>query len=380
MSRRLVLSAAPGLITTASAYGQISAPSLRVPRLNPVPSDAEILAALQSRIDVEKRGVGLVVGIVDAAAGRRTLAYGRLARGGSARVDGETLFEIGSITKTFTSLLLTDSVRRGEVKLDDALAKYVPRGVRVPEKDGRQITLADLATHTSGLPSRPPGFNAADPTNPWADYTIDQLYASLGESVLQGAVGVGYTYSNFGIALLGQALAEGAVTSYETLMQRRVLEPLRMLSTTFTVRPAAARRFATGYDARLNPVPHWEFASIAPAGGLHSSANDMLALLEVECGLRSHPLNIAMADQLRVRRPADEGDQALGWHLKPYEDGEIAWHAGATGGFQSFAGFDRERRMGVVVLSNTAVLVGNVGLYALGGGRLGRFFTAGPPS
>ena len=378
ISRRGVISALPALAAAANVHAEAPSSPPGGSRLHPRPSDAEILAALQSRVDVEKRGVGLVVGIVDGVAGRRTLAHGRLALSGRALVDADTLFEIGSITKTFTTLLLTDAVRRGEVKLDDPLAKYVPRGIRVPERRGRQITLADLATHTSGLPSGPPGFVPADRSKPWANFTIKQLYASLQQTVLEGEVGVGWAYSNFGMALLGQALAERAAIPYEDLVRRRVIEPLQLPSTGFAVSPAADRRFATGYDARLNAVAHWDLSAAAPAGGLRSSAKDMLTMLEVACGLRSNELSAAMTDQLKVRRPADEGDQALGWHLKPYEHGEIAWHGGATAGFQSFAGFDRERRIGVVVLSNTAVIVGNIGLYALGVGRLGRFVTETP--
>ncbi|WP_372783036.1 serine hydrolase [Phenylobacterium sp.] len=360
---------APSQIVFSRRPGGAAPPPLPRTLLGPVPSDADILAELKSRIDVEKRGVGLVVGIVDAAGKRRIIAYGARAKGSVKPLDGDTLFEIGSITKTFTSLLLADAVRRGEVKLDDPLVKYLPPGSKVPERGGRQITLIDLATHTSGLPRMPANFAPANRANPYADYPAERLYAFLADYQLPRDIGVTWDYSNYGVALLGQALARRAGTDYDTLVRTRVLRPLGMTSTAIKLTPALAERFATAHDAELNAVSEWNLDGFAPAGALRSSANDMLTLLAVESGARQSPLSAAMADQLRVRRPraVPNQAQALGWQVASYLNGELASHGGATAGFQTFAGFDRGRRLGVVVLSNTANPVEDIGLYVLGG-------------
>jgi serine-type D-Ala-D-Ala carboxypeptidase/endopeptidase len=140
------------------------------------PSDSYIRQILTERIDKQKQSVGIVVGVLDAK-GRRIVAYGSLENGDKRPLDGDTVFEIGSITKVFTSLLLADMAQRGEVRLDDPIAKYLPPSVKVPERAGRQISLVDLATHTSGLPRMPANFRPKDPANPYEDYTEEQLYS-----------------------------------------------------------------------------------------------------------------------------------------------------------------------------------------------------------
>ena len=153
------------------------------------PSDSEIRQILVKRIDEEKQGAGIVIGVIDAK-GRRVVSYGSLEKGDKRPLDGDTLFEIGSITKVFTALLLADMVQRGEVKLDDPISKYVPTSAKIPQRDGKQITLVDLATHTSGLPRMPGNFTPKDPANPYIDYTEDQLYTFLSSYELPRDVGI----------------------------------------------------------------------------------------------------------------------------------------------------------------------------------------------
>src|SRR5439155_24786957 len=151
--------------------GLVLVPQPAPPRLLP---DADIARILVDRIDVRREGVGIVVGVVDGS-GRRIIAHGAFDAAAAARaVDGDTVFEIGSATKVFTSLLLSDAVRRGEVALDDPVSKFLPADVKVPERGGKKITLADLATHTSGLPRLPTNLAPKDMSNPYADYTVQQ--------------------------------------------------------------------------------------------------------------------------------------------------------------------------------------------------------------
>lgn len=167
----------------------------------------EIRTALVNRVDESGKAVGIVAGVIDAG-GRHVLARGRSAKNGP-EPDGDTVFEIGSITKVFTSLLLADMAERGEVKLDDPVAKYLPAAAKAPNRDGREITLLDLSMQVSGLPRMPDQFRPADPANPYLDYDAQQLYGFLGRHKLTRAPGEKYEYSNVGAALLGHALARG---------------------------------------------------------------------------------------------------------------------------------------------------------------------------
>src|SRR5271157_2778321 len=199
-----------------------------------VPPDSEIRKILVERIDTFHQGVGIVVGVIEPQ-GRREVAYGSLNQGDSRPLDGDTIFEIGSVTKVFTSLLLADMVQRGEVALTDPVARYLPSQVKMPERGGRQITLQDLATHTSGLPRLPSNLNPKDPANPYADYSVDQLYQFLSGYQLTRDIGSQSEYSNLGGGLLGHVLARPAGMDYEALVKSRICEPLGMKSTGITL-------------------------------------------------------------------------------------------------------------------------------------------------
>jgi CubicO group peptidase (beta-lactamase class C family) len=190
---------------------------------------------------------GLVVGLVDE---RRTriISAGKLDNGTAQEVNGDTLFEIGSVTKTFTALLLVDMVQRGEMKLDDPVAKYLPKSVKVPSRNGRQITLLDLATHTAGLPRDPSNLTPRHslPENAFADYSVEKLYAFLSSFALDGDPGSKFEYSNVGMALLGHILALKAGTNYEALVVERICRPLKMNSTRITLPPQTGGAFGAG--------------------------------------------------------------------------------------------------------------------------------------
>src|ERR1035441_3482541 len=177
-----------------------------------VPSDSVIRAILADRIDTLHQNVGIAVGIVDAN-GRRFVSYGSFSVTDPRPVGNDTVFEIGSTTKVFTSTILADMVQRGEVSLDDPVAKYLPAGVKMPQRDGKQITLIDLATHTSGLPRMPSNFAPKDPRSPYADYTVASLFQFLSSYELKRDIGSQFEYSNMGVGLLGQALARRPCSS-----------------------------------------------------------------------------------------------------------------------------------------------------------------------
>jgi serine-type D-Ala-D-Ala carboxypeptidase/endopeptidase len=314
----------------------------------PLPTDSAVRALLSTRVqsfpDTGRHGEGIVVGLLDASGARRVIAIG---------VDSGAVFEIGSITKTFTASILADMAARGEVRLDDPVAAYLPASVRIPARNGRQITLVDLATQSSGLPRLPTNMAPRDSSNPYADYSVQQLYAFLSSYELPRDVGATYEYSNLGMGLLGHALALKAGVSYETLVTRRILAPLGMRQTAITLTLALRAHLAPGHDGAGDVVPNWDLPTLAGAGALRSTARDMLTYLAANLDTTS-ALGRAMRDAHTPRREAGSPTMRIGlaWHILSRPVGSIVWHNGASGGYRSYAGFDPVRRVGVVVLSN----------------------------
>ena len=326
----------------------------------------ELKALLDNRTGEGRKAVGIVLGLVDAT-GERFVASGATAPGGTAAPDADTVFEIGSITKVFTSLVLADMAVKGEVKLDDPVAKLLPPGVLVPGRDGREITLLDLSNQVSGLPRLPGNLKPADAGDPYADYGPARLYEFLAGFKLSRAIGEKYDYSNLGVGLLGHALALKAGTSYEETVRRRVLEPLGMNDTAIVLPDRLKARLAPGFDAALKPVENWAFDALAGAGALRSTARDMTKFLAAAMGLRDTRLRAAFALMRQRVRPTGTPDLdiAMGWHVWKKYGTEIVWHNGGTGGYRSFAGFDPAKKTGVVVLCDTSFGVDDLGLHAL---------------
>ena len=328
----------------------------------PLPSDSAVRALLESRVrifaDTAKHGEGIVVGLLDPSGARRIIALG---------VDQRGVFEIGSITKTFTAAILADMVDHGEVRLDDPVAKYLPASVRMPARNGRQITLLDLATQSSGLPRMPSNFAPRDSLNPYADYSVQQMYAFLSQYELTRDVGATYEYSNLGLGLLGHAMALRAGMSYEDLVRRRVLTPLGMPETAITLTPALRARLAPGHDEDGTVVPNWDLPTFAGAGALRSTAADMLLYLNANLDSTSLPLGHALHATHAARHATNDPSLKVGlaWHILSRPVGNLVWHNGGTGGYRTFAGFDQGRRIGVVVLSNVNSSVDDIGFHLL---------------
>ena len=298
----------------------------------------------------EQKDVGVVVGVVEPA-GRRVIGHGSVSQTEKRAPNGDTVFEIGSATKVFTALLLADMAAKGEVKLDDPVVKYLPETVKLSDK----ITLRHLATHTSGLPRLPSNLLPQNPDNPYADYTVKEMYEFLSGVPLTREAGATYEYSNLGAGLLGHVLALRAKTDYETLVRTRILEPLGMKDTAITLSPSLRRRLAQGHDENLKAASNWDIPALAGAGALRSTANDMLKFLAamIHAGEKSPWLTtVAAAERRPTNIPSTE--VALGWHILKRNGREIIWHNGGTGGYRSFVGYDPKARAGVVVLSNTS--------------------------
>jgi D-alanyl-D-alanine-carboxypeptidase/D-alanyl-D-alanine-endopeptidase len=346
--RNIFLFAMAMVLASAAAFAQ-------APPAAPMPSDAEIHKILADRIGAENLGIGMVVGIVDAK-GRRIIAYGSLAKDDKRPLNGDTVYEIGSMTKVFTSLVLMDMARKEEVSLTDPVSKYLPATVKVPERNGKKITLQDLSTQSSGLPRLPTNFTPKDQANPYADYTPEKLYEFLSSYQLTRDIGSQYEYSNVGVGLLGQALTQRAGSDYETMVRSRILEPLGMNNTRVKLTQEMQARLAIGHGAALSVAPNWDLDALAGAGALRSSANDMLTFLAANLGYTKTPLAAAMEEEVSIRRPAGSPDMqiAYAWHIQTKNGNSIVWHNGGTGGYRSYMGFNPATRVGVVVLSNSS--------------------------
>ena len=307
----------------------------------------------------EKKSVGIAVGTISGE-GRQVFGYGRKSLKTDEQPGGDTLFEIGSITKVFTTLLLADMAEDGLVKLDDPVGLYLPDSVKVPTRGGKEITLLHLATHTSSLPRLPYNFLASQLRswrNPYLHYTAELMYSFLSAHELRRDIGARYEYSNFAMGLLGHVLARCANMDYDKLLVRRICDPLEMNDTRAALSPEQRLRLAQGHTIWGKPGWNWDFDALAGAGALRSTVNDLLVFLSANLGLTKTDLLSAMQACHAPRHETDleEIRIGLGWHiLEPIgTDRQIVWHNGCTGGYHSYIGFIKETQTGVVVLSNS---------------------------
>jgi CubicO group peptidase (beta-lactamase class C family) len=347
---------------TASAEGAATAASAWR-----VPAAADIRRALKQRI-AERRGVGIVVGVLHPDGRTEIYAEGARDSADSRALDGDTVFEVASISKVFTGLLLADMAVRKEVQLDDPARRLLPADVKVPAFQGRTPTLLDLATHTAGFPVTPPDFD--DRKGQVYDLARFDRFVSGYQLTVQP--GSQWTYSNVGSALLGQALSTRARTDFSTLVSDRITRPLGMAATTATPSADMMTRLAPGHDFALRPAPTDRKDALEPAWGFYSSANDLLRLLRLQFGDGPPELIQASALALNTRRPISPGAwQGLGWEARDVRPGGplVVFKNGAMRGYRTYMAFRPDNHAGVVVLANalTAWSPDDVGLYILAG-------------
>lgn len=315
---------------------------------------------IQREVDTGN-SVGIVAGIV-APCGEEVYAYGRSSITGGRPLDQDTVFEIGSTGKSFTGILLADLVQHGDLTLSDPLDPYLPEDVAAPTYGGRSITLLDLATHTSGLPPIPSNLDPQDELNPYADYTLGQMYEELGSVELPRPIGSEYEYSNLGMGLLGHIFELRTGMTYEELVIDRIAGVLGMPDTRSTLTPDMQDRLATGYRG-TDVFPLWDNPTLAGAGNLRTTVSDLLTYLSANVGLDRSPLHDAMQlSHQRFFRVNNDLAVGLGWHITTQPFGDVVEAHGATGGYWCFLGFVEDPQVGVVVLTNTYNDVDPIGI------------------
>jgi serine-type D-Ala-D-Ala carboxypeptidase/endopeptidase len=273
-----------------------------------------------------------------------------------------TRFELGSLTMTFTALLLAEMSERGEVRLDDPIARHLPPHARPHRGAAGKITPLHLATHTAGLPTVPanlvPGALPRWRTAPYAAYTTGQLLAATARIRPRPAPGRRVRYSTFGVGLLGHLLAEAAGDTYPHLIAARLCAPLGLDDTDAAPGPGpVAADLATGHHHRGRPLPPMTSHGLPAAGGLRTSAHDMLHFLAAHLHPSTAPasLDAALTVALRPRLAFPRGNlrTALIWNVRTFPDHDLYFHSGANRGFTTFAGFSPQTATALAAFTNT---------------------------
>lgn len=332
-----------------------------------MPSDGEIAQILSDRIGRDQANVGIAVAVIENGE-TRFVSHGTLTLDGTESITEHTIFEAGSITKVFTNLLLAQLVNDGQIDLDAPITDYLPDGFVLPQDGTRAITAFDLATHRASLSGLPDDLMAAGIDNPYSGYGVEGLQAFLSTYALPRPIGESFEYNNMGTALLGLAIEHVSGADYADLLASNILTPLGMSETSLELTGVALPEMASGHNSAREATTNWDFEVFAPAGALLTSSADLIKFIAAAGGETDTPLAPAFETMLARTSPVEDGTSiGLGWFITTTGQGEIVWHNGMTGGYSSFAGFDRMSGNGVVVLTNMAAQLGvnDIGMHIL---------------
>ena len=347
--------------------------------LSSVPSiamgDDELRAALERRFKDDRTGACVAAAVID----KGTTASAYVCAKSQRPYDKHTAFEIGSNSKPMTAALLAELIARGEVTLDDPIAKLLPAGTSVPSFNGREITIRDIVTHTSGLPSFPSEWwRMADRNNPYAGLTERDLIDTLAATKLTRAPGSQWEYSNFATMVLSYALAKRGGKDFETLLRERLFASLGM-SDTYIANCPPHVRLAQGHLSNGLPTVPWDFpVDMAGVGGVRATLPDMVRYLEGQLGTRESTITLALTHTQQEVARVSGHTMGIKWEIlstvKIVDGRTIVMHGGGTGGYSSFVAFDRAAKRAVVLLSDTSLTsfggLGQLGLHLLDPSRL----------
>lgn len=280
-------------------------------------------------------GAALAISIAHLKDGDVThYAGGVVAPGSDAAPDENSQYEIGSITKSFTDLLLAEMVEMDKVSYDTTIGDLLGEDIEFRNAAIADITLLQLATHRSGLPRMPGDFVPTNPMNPFEGYDSAALLRSLSITRDQQPLGDFYSYSNFGVGILGYMLGQLHGDGYAAALTEYVINPLGLQRTGFERADGSVTAFSGG-----QAVSDWTIDGMAGAGALRSTTADLVRFARVQLGEIENPFVHDLADDREVLGEADGFDITRVWHVGNATDGEIFWHNGGTGGFHSFFGF-----------------------------------------
>lgn len=315
-----------------------------------------------ARIYIQKGNtVGLSIGIFRNGA-VSTYNYGEIAQGTYKLPDANNLYEIGSITKTFTATLLAYYADEGRVKLNDPIIKYLPDSVR-SNKALQGITLEMLSNHTSGLPRLPDNleFHSPHPDDPYRDYSFQDLYSYLRTCKLDNPPGENYGYSNLGMSLLGVILEKVSGKSFEQMVEQVICMPLGLKSTVQTLTPSLRKRMVKVYTEKGKETTPWHFYALAPCGALKSTVNNLLTYAKANMFPNETALSKAFQLTHKITYNKSGLKLGLGWHMIVVNNVEYYFHDGGTYGCSSFLAFNPAKKLAVVILSNCGASINDIG-------------------
>ncbi len=296
---------------------------------------------------------GLSVGYIDGK--HWGIVHLGTANRAKKKADNLTVYEIGSVSKVFTSLLLADAVVRGEIDLNATADVANAAGIRLPSRDRQSITWVDLSTHRSGLPRLPDNLSLTNLKNPYRDYDSNKAAAFLNGYELPRQPGESHEYSNFGTSVLGYLVAEQAGKPYQQLLRERLAKPLRMSDCTVSLNSKQRKRLALPHDKFDSPTGLWTFAGLPGAGGVHATMRDMMRFAKAQLTPPAGKLGEAIELAWKQHRDADASGPAMGLGWMIAVDGQTRWHTGRTGGSKSALFITRKLNRAVIVLCNTSV-------------------------
>ncbi|WP_310554433.1 serine hydrolase [Flavobacterium sp.] len=316
-----------------------------------------------------KRSKSMILGIVDAN-GTQTFSFGIKSDLNPQKPDGNTIYEIGSIGKIFTALSMAEMSLKNELNYNDPISKFLPKTVKTPTRNGKEISLLNLSTNRSGLPRMQFNLDPKNLDNPWADYTTTQLYEYISSVELNKDINSKWQYSNIGFGLLGHILSLTAQKDYETLVKQKICEPLNMKNTVVSFSPKQYPNVATGHSEYGKPVSGWSWGknqTLAGSGALRSTVNDLLKFAAANLGL--FKTNLSPAIELthinQGKKDGNDGFVTMGWTIMSEDNLQILWKDGGTFGCRSFIGIDKKNKFGIVILSNSDNPVTDIGLHIL---------------
>ena len=324
------------------------------------------------------KSTGISVGLVDKN-GTRTFNYGEIEKNSSITPTKDTIFEIGSITKPFTTILLARLQDEGLLSLDDPIAKFLPELENKSDIVRKKITLRHVVTHTADLPTALPlpkilsylfflSIKKSHVYNPYSNYSKEELYDYLSKRKIKKRAGTTWSYSNCGYAILGHVCEKVTNSSYEELVKSRICKPLGMEDTGINLFDTHKNKMATGYRTSGKKSNVWSSPSMEGMISLRSSVHDLLKFTSANLGLSKSNLSPVLENCLSTRvnpklttfmkyypkfvygLPVTKF--RLGWFVFGSGNSEFVGHDGGTEGFSSFFIMNLENKSGVVILTN----------------------------
>lgn len=328
---------------------------------------ADSITAILNQEVAARRTTGIIVGVIDTAGQTHIYSAGICSKARPVAPDKHTLFEIGSVTKVFTSVILAENCVQHRMQLDDPINKYLPATYQWPTWNGQPLTLLHLATHSTGMPRMPANNIAAQLDNPFATYNTNKLYQYVSAFTIPREPGKQFQYSNSAYALLGQILMlQDHQKSYEALVRDRINKPLGLTNTTVTLSRAQKANLAIGHSEYNMEVSNWDLTGLEANGALRSNMNDMLIFAAANAGVVKSELYPAMQlSHVPHVSKGNDGDISLGWTIKNENGHQFVWKDGTTGGYRALVLLDKSNKTGVVILSNSQNPINDIAYHIL---------------